>query len=146
MFAMSTAWLIGLGGTTALDTLASSSFTSSEDKHDLGVLLQRGLVVLSGIYAVVVGGVWWNSEGLFRLLGQEEYICVGSAKFLRLLIPGGLGYVWFEGMKKFLQAQGGWFLFLLCLVLLVLFLHDVARYLSRDYGFRSTHLLINDTT
>lgn len=105
MFAMSTAWLIALGGTTALDTLASSSFTGSTNKHDLGILLQRGLVVLSGFYAVVAV-VWAFSEHLFRALGQEEYICVQSAMFLRCLIPGGLGYVWFESMKKYLQAQG----------------------------------------
>jgi len=41
MFAMSTAWLIALGGSTALDTLASSTFTGSKNPHDLGVLLQR---------------------------------------------------------------------------------------------------------
>ncbi|KAK4190698.1 MATE efflux family protein [Podospora australis] len=104
MFAMATAWLIALGGTTALDTLASSSFTSSANKHDLGVLLQRGLVVLSGFYSVVAV-IWWFSEPLFRALGQEEFICVQSALFLRCLIPGGLGYIWFEAMKKFLQAQ-----------------------------------------
>lgn len=105
MFAMSSAWLIALGGTTALDTLASSSFTGSSNKHDLGILLQRGIAVLSGFYAVVAV-IWWFSEHLFRLLGQEEYICVQSAMFLRCLIPGGLGYVWFESMKKYLQAQG----------------------------------------
>lgn len=105
MFAMSTAWLIGLGGTTALDTLASSSFTGSANKHDLGVLLQRGIVVLSLFYAVVAV-VWGFSEHIFRALGQEEYICVQSAVFLRCLIPGGLGYVWFESLKKYLQAQG----------------------------------------
>ncbi|KAJ9141710.1 MATE efflux family protein [Pleurostoma richardsiae] len=104
MFAMSTAWLIGLGGTTALDTLASSSFTGSSNKHDLGILLQRGLFVLSGFYAVVAV-IWFFSEPLFRALGQEEFICVQSAMFLRCLIPGGLGYIWFEAMKKFLQAQ-----------------------------------------
>ena len=42
MFAMITAWMIALGGTTAMDTLASSSFTGSANAHDLGVLLQRG--------------------------------------------------------------------------------------------------------
>jgi MATE family multidrug resistance protein len=105
MFAMSTAWLIALGGTTALDTLASTCFTGSTDKHDLGILLQRGLVVLSGFYAVVAV-IWFFSEHIFRALGQEEYICVQSALFLQYLIPGGLGYVWFECMKKFLQAQG----------------------------------------
>ncbi|KAK0728722.1 MATE efflux family protein [Lasiosphaeria miniovina] len=104
MFAMSTAWLIALGGTTALDTLASSSFTGSTNKHDLGILLQRGLIVLSAFYAVVAV-IWAFSEHVFRALGQEEYICVQSAQFLRYLIPGGLGYVWFECMKKYLQAQ-----------------------------------------
>ncbi|KAL2258617.1 hypothetical protein VTK26DRAFT_8017 [Humicola hyalothermophila] len=106
MFAMATAWLIALGGTSALDTLASSSFTASRDKGSLGVLLQRGLVVLSAFYAVVVAVWWWGSEPLFRALGEPEAICVGSARFLALLAPGGLGYVWFECMKKFLQAQG----------------------------------------
>lgn len=104
MFAMATAWLIALGGTTALDTLASSSFTSSQNKHDLGILLQRGIIVLSVFYALIAV-IWWFSEPIFRALGQEEYICVESAKFLRILIPGGLGYIWFESLKKYLQAQ-----------------------------------------
>ncbi|KAK7739113.1 ethionine resistance protein [Diatrype stigma] len=104
MFAMASAWLIALGGTTALDTLASSSFTGSRDKRDLGVLLQRGIVVLTALYAAVAV-VWAFSEHLFRALGQEEYVCVESARFLRLLVPGGLGYVWFECLKKYLQAQ-----------------------------------------
>ncbi|KAK7943949.1 transporter [Apiospora aurea] len=104
MFAMATAWLIALGGTSALDTLASSSFTRSKDKTSLGVLLQRGVLVLTGFYAVVVV-FWCFAEPLFRALGQPESICVGSARFLKLLIPGGLGYIWFECMKKYLQAQ-----------------------------------------
>ncbi|KAK2616670.1 ethionine resistance protein [Conoideocrella luteorostrata] len=104
MFAMSTAWLIALGGTTALDTLASSSFTGSSNKRDLGMLLQRGLIVLSLFYLLVVV-VWWYSKPLFQALGQEYFICEQSPIFLRWLIPGGLGYIWFEAMKKFLQAQ-----------------------------------------
>ena len=105
MFAMASGWLVALGGTTAIDTLASSSFTGTTDKGSLGVLLQRGFVVLSGFYAVVAV-VWLFSEPLFRALGQDEAICVQSARFLQLLLPGGLGYVWFECLKKFLQAQG----------------------------------------
>ncbi|KAI8949081.1 MATE efflux family protein [Xylaria longipes] len=105
MFAMATAWLVALGGTTALDTLASSSFTGSQDRHDLGILLQRGIFVLTILYAIIAV-IWSASEPLFRALGQEEFICVKSSRFLRILIPGGLGYVWFEAMKKYLQAQG----------------------------------------
>ncbi|KAI0164530.1 MATE efflux family protein [Hypoxylon sp. FL1284] len=101
---MATGWLIAMGGTTALDTLASTSFTGSQDKHDLGILLQRGIMVLSAFYAVVAV-IWAFSEPLFRALGQEEFICVDGSKFLQILIPGGLGYIWFESMKKYLQAQ-----------------------------------------
>ncbi|KAL3424551.1 MATE efflux family protein [Phlyctema vagabunda] len=104
MFAMSTAWLIALGGSTALDTLASSSFTGSKNPHDLGILLQRGFIVLTAFY-IPVAVLWAASAPVFRLLGQEEYICVDSAKFLTALIPGGLGYIYFEAMKKYLQAQ-----------------------------------------
>jgi MATE family multidrug resistance protein len=105
MFAMSTAWLIALGGSTALDTLASSTFTGSKNPHDLGVLLQRAFIVLTLFY-IPVAVLWACSAPVFRLLGQEEYICVDSAKFLTALIPGGLGYIYFETMKKYLQAQG----------------------------------------
>jgi MATE family multidrug resistance protein len=105
MFAMSTAWLIALGGSTALDTLASSTFTGSKNPHDLGILLQRAFIVLTAFY-VPVAILWACSAPVFRLLGQEEYICVDSAKFLTALIPGGLGYIYFESMKKYLQAQG----------------------------------------
>lgn len=105
MFAMSTAWLIALGGSTALDTLASSTYTGSRNRHDLGILLQRGFIVLTAFY-IPVAILWAWSAPVFRLLGQEEYICVDSAKFLTALIPGGLGYIYFEAMKKYLQAQG----------------------------------------
>ncbi|KAJ6191169.1 hypothetical protein N7519_001190 [Penicillium mononematosum] len=58
MFAMVTAWMIALGGTTAMDTLASSSFTGSSNKHDLGILLQRGFFVLgimrAGTYVLLI--------------------------------------------------------------------------------------------
>ncbi|TVY57216.1 putative transporter [Lachnellula cervina] len=104
MFAMSTAWLIALGGSTALDTLASSTFTGSKNPHDLGVLLQRAFIVLTAFY-VPVAILWACSAPVFRLLGQEEYICVDSAKFLTALMPGALGYIYFEAMKKYLQAQ-----------------------------------------
>ncbi|KAL4901610.1 hypothetical protein BDW74DRAFT_187234 [Aspergillus multicolor] len=104
MFAMITAWMIALGGTTALDTLASSSFTGS-DKKNLGTLLQRGFFVL-GLFYVPVAILWIFSERVFLLLGQDADLSRDSARFLTALVPGGLGYVYFELMKKFLQAQG----------------------------------------
>jgi multidrug resistance protein, MATE family len=105
MFAMCTAWLIALGGTTALDTLASSSFTGSSSKHDLGILLQRSFFVL-GFFYIPVAILWACAEPVFKLLGQDADLSRESARFLTYLIPGGLGYIYFEATKKYLQAQG----------------------------------------
>lgn len=112
MFAMSTGWLLALGGTTALDTLCSAAFTGGSsasggrrDPHELGVLLQRAFVVLGAMYAPVAA-LWWHSEALFLALGQPPAIARDSAAFLRCLVPGGLGYIYFEAVKKVLQAQG----------------------------------------
>ncbi|KAF1963034.1 mate family transporter [Byssothecium circinans] len=104
MFAMATGWLIALGGTTAIDTLASASFTGSKNRHDLGTILQRSFIVLTLFY-IPVAILWICSEPLFKALGQEDYIARDSAKFLSVLVPGGLGYIYFEAMKKYLQAQ-----------------------------------------
>ncbi|CAI7654152.1 unnamed protein product [Penicillium pancosmium] len=105
MFAAVTGWMIALGGTTALDTLASSAFTGSESKQDLGILLQRAFLVL-GIFYIPIAIIWACSEAIFLALGQDPQIAYQSSRFLTALIPGGLGYIYFETMKKYLQAQG----------------------------------------
>ena len=105
MFAMCTGWLIALGGTTAMDTLCSSTFTGSQDPHDLGVLLQRAFIIL-GVFYIPVIILWIFAEPLFLLLGQGQQLSHDSARFLLCLIPGGLGYIYFECMKKYLHAQG----------------------------------------
>ena len=105
MFAMSTGWLIALGGTTAIDTIASATFTGSRNKHDLGIILQRSFIILFLFYIPVVI-VWVFAEPVFNALGQEAYLARDAARFLWVLIPGGLGYIYFEAMKKYLQAQG----------------------------------------
>ncbi|KAF3021231.1 hypothetical protein E8E15_005070 [Penicillium rubens] len=89
MFAMVTAWMIALGGTTAMDTLASSSFTGSSNKHDLGILLQRGFFVL-GLFYIPVAVLWAFSEPVFLFLGQDPQLSHDSARFLTCLIPGGI--------------------------------------------------------
>lgn len=105
MFAMASGWLIALGGTTAIDTLASASFTGSKDKHDLGIILQRALFVLSLLY-IPVAILWFCSKPVFMALGQDERLSEDSSKFLSVLAFGGLGYIYFECLKKYLQAQG----------------------------------------
>lgn len=105
MFAMASGWLIALGGTTAIDTLASVSFTGSSNPHDLGIILQRAFIVL-GLFYIPVVIMWFVSEPLFLALQQEPYIARDASHFLMVLAPGGLGYILFECVKKYMQAQG----------------------------------------
>lgn len=104
MFAMATGWLIALGGTTAIDTLASATFTGSKNPHDLGTILQRAFIILTLFY-IPIAVLWVFSEPVFKALGQEPYLARDASHFLIVLAPGGLGYIYFECMKKFLQAQ-----------------------------------------
>ncbi|KAK9447870.1 mate-domain-containing protein [Limtongia smithiae] len=105
MFAMSTGWLIQLGGATALDTLGSAAYTATEDPTELGVLLQRSFIVLGSLYIPIVG-LWVFAEPILRHLGQTPELSAAAAEFLQCLIPGGLGFIYFEALKKFLQVQG----------------------------------------
>jgi MATE family multidrug resistance protein len=73
MFAMATGWLIALGGTTAIDTLASASFTGSKNRHDLGIILQRSFIVLLLFY-VPVAILWFCSEPS-RATRQGSCLC-----------------------------------------------------------------------
>ncbi|KAJ5761225.1 Multi antimicrobial extrusion protein [Penicillium odoratum] len=103
MFALVTGGMIALGGTTALDTIGSSAYTGG-NKHDLGILLLRALMVLSGFF-IPVAILWASSNPLFRALGQDPELAYLSSRYLTVFIPGGLGYIFFEVMKKYLQAQ-----------------------------------------
>lgn len=80
MFAMSTAWLIALGGTTALDTLASSSFTASTNKQDLGILLQRGIVVLTAFCKPAMAASMAGAKVDATIPQMPSWPCCGRAQ------------------------------------------------------------------
>jgi Na+-driven multidrug efflux pump len=105
MFALVTGWMIALGGTTAMDTLASSTFTGSGNKHDLGILLQRAFLVL-GAFFVPVAVIWACSKHIFLALGQDPELSYLSSKFLTALIPGGLGYYLFRNHEEVSTGSG----------------------------------------
>ncbi|KAJ3043297.1 hypothetical protein HDV00_005300 [Rhizophlyctis rosea] len=105
MFAMVTAWVMALGSTTALDTLGSQAWTGAEDKHEVGIHLQRALLILTVLF-VPIAALWWFAEPVLLMLGQEEELSHAAAAFLRVLVWGAPGYIYFEAVKKYLQAQG----------------------------------------
>ncbi|KAI9327583.1 putative MATE efflux family protein subfamily [Zopfochytrium polystomum] len=105
MFAMVTAWVMALGSATALDTLCSQAWTGASDKTKVGVHLQRAIWIMSLMF-LPIAVLWWNVEPVLLLLGQDPELSAMTAQFLRWLILGAPGYIYFEATKKFLQAQG----------------------------------------
>ncbi|EGG13112.1 uncharacterized protein MELLADRAFT_73831 [Melampsora larici-populina 98AG31] len=105
MWIMVTAGCIAFGGTTALDTMASTSFTASHDIHQVGILLQRAMLSLTIIY-LPFGVSWWFMETILLALGQDPKLSQDTEAFMKILSFGMLPYIWFEAVKKFLQVQG----------------------------------------
>lgn len=124
MFAMVTAWVMAMGSTTALgkpliyfsclglyflvdiflslfhqtDTLGSQAWTGAEDPHEVGVHLQRAILILTVLF-IPIAGLWWWAEPVLLLLGQEPELSRMSALFLRWLLIGAPGYIYFEAIK-----------------------------------------------
>ncbi|KAL7280218.1 hypothetical protein ACG7TL_006637 [Trametes sanguinea] len=97
-------WCVALGGTTALDTLASQAFTGG-DRRTVSIHLQR-CVVLLWLLFVPVALLWAFIEPVLLFLGQGEKLSEDVQAFLRILILGAPGYIGFESLKKYLQCQG----------------------------------------
>ncbi|KAI7859052.1 mate-domain-containing protein [Circinella umbellata] len=117
MFAMVTGWVLALGGSTALDTLCSQSWTASDNPHEVGVLLQRAYLVLLILF-IPIAVLWFFVEPVLLSLGQELLLSQMTQVFLRYLIAGAPAYICFEATKKYLQAQGimhaGTYVLLIC--------------------------------
>ncbi|KIJ33203.1 hypothetical protein M422DRAFT_264926 [Sphaerobolus stellatus SS14] len=106
MLATVTGWCIALGGTTALDTLGSQSFTYSGRKPAavLPHLLRCLIILWILLFPVLV--LWFFSAPILLFLGQKERLSYDVQAFLRVLIFGAPAYIGFESVKKYLQCQG----------------------------------------
>ena len=105
MYANVTGFSIGIGMSTALDTLCAQSHTGSEDPHALGKHLQRGLVV-TALLTFPISIVWLFAKDLLILAGQNHEISALAGTYLVYLIPGIFPYIAYECLKRFLQGQG----------------------------------------
>ncbi|KAI9490464.1 mate-domain-containing protein [Zychaea mexicana] len=110
MFATITGWLLGLGGSTALDTLGSQLWGASTGKINeerrlmMNILFQRACIVLNVCF-IPVAILWYFVDPVLRLLGQDALLCQMVQSFLRYSIPGTPAYIGFEITKKYLQTQ-----------------------------------------
>ncbi|KAJ2864915.1 ethionine resistance protein [Coemansia erecta] len=93
-----------IGLSSALDTYCSTAFTASEDKTLVGFHLQRGLIAVS-IHFLCIFPALWYMEGIMIWLNQDLNIAMLCGRFIRVFILGALPWMYFECIKRFLQAQ-----------------------------------------
>lgn len=104
MIATGTAWLLAIGGTTAIDPLGSMSFMKGGHIGEIGILLQKYLVS-TGILFMPIAGFWYFSASFLLYFGHPAELAYGTQTFLRALTPFAIGYILFEALKKYLQCQ-----------------------------------------
>ncbi|KAJ2694428.1 ethionine resistance protein [Coemansia spiralis] len=95
----------GVGLASALDTFCSTAFTASPDQTLVGFHLQRGLIAAASLAAAAVP-VLWYLEPLLLLLRQDPAVAALCGMYTRIQLLGVLPWLFFECVKRFLQAQG----------------------------------------
>ncbi|WFD00946.1 hypothetical protein MYAM1_003702 [Malassezia yamatoensis] len=104
MLAMVSAWCLGIGGSTAFDSLASPAV--AQNMHAMVSLLYRRTCIILLLLYIPIAIAWWNAASVLRFLRQDEDLGEGVQQFLRVLAFGAPGYILFETTKKFCQVQG----------------------------------------
>ena len=95
-------YLIGLVG--ALTTLSSQA-EGRGDRHEMGILLQRGLLI-ANLACVPICFLWAFSEPIIKALGQSAEIAHSARDFLVCLIPGIFFYANSLCIEQWLYAKG----------------------------------------
>ena len=92
------------GIATSLDTLCPQAYGAGR-YHSVGIHLQRCIAFSLVIYIPFAMFWYWSEPILYFLVPEKELIHLTS-RFLRVLIFGAPPYIFFENLKRFLQAQG----------------------------------------
>ncbi|KAJ2412213.1 ethionine resistance protein [Coemansia sp. RSA 2530] len=95
----------GVGLASALTTFCATAFTASPDKTLVGFHLQCGLIAVT-VHFFMVLPILLRIESILLALNQDALIASLCAKFVHAQLAGSLPWIYFECVKRFLQAQG----------------------------------------
>ncbi|KAJ2386099.1 ethionine resistance protein [Coemansia sp. RSA 2611] len=103
LFMLVNAPAVGLA--SALDTFCSTAFTAARDKTLVGFHMQRGIISVTIHLLLVLPALWWL-EPILVALHQDPAISRLCSSFVRAQLLGTLPWMYFECVKRYLQAMG----------------------------------------
>ncbi|KAL2900326.1 Protein DETOXIFICATION 19 [Bienertia sinuspersici] len=95
------AFMLGLSG--ALETLCGQGYGARLYKM-LGIYLQASCII-SFVFAIIISIIWWYTEPILNLFGQNPEISKEATTFLRYLIPGIFCFGIIQNILRYLQTQ-----------------------------------------
>ncbi|CAI0628631.1 unnamed protein product [Linum tenue] len=95
------AFMTGLSG--ALETLCGQDF-GAKLYRKLGIHLQASCII-SFLFSVAISVIWFYTEPILILLGQDPQISSMAALYIKYLIPGVFAYGFLQNILRFLQTQ-----------------------------------------
>ncbi|EEY63401.1 Multidrug/Oligosaccharidyl-lipid/Polysaccharide (MOP) Flippase Superfamily [Phytophthora infestans T30-4] len=103
MFMNITAYSIGFGLTSALDTLCSQAY-GAKRFGKIGIYFQAGLQIIGACLGPIFL-VNWYSESFLLFMGQDAEVSRLAQSFSRWMLPGVPFVFLYELVRKVLQAQ-----------------------------------------
>ncbi|KAL3501812.1 hypothetical protein ACH5RR_036261 [Cinchona calisaya] len=102
-FASVTGFSVLLGMGSALETLCGQAY-GAKQYHMLGIYTQRGMLVLL-VLSIVLALIWFYTDNILIVLGQDHDISIEAGIFNRSMIPGLFAYALLQCINRFLQTQ-----------------------------------------
>ncbi|KAJ2596103.1 ethionine resistance protein [Coemansia sp. RSA 1722] len=99
------AYAPAVGVASALDTLCAASFAHFGGGRQVGLHLQRGLLAITMLYAVILAVIQCALPTIYRILGQDQQLAEPAAAYLRVLSLGLWPWMAFECLKRYVQAN-----------------------------------------
>ncbi|KAJ3244721.1 hypothetical protein HDU77_009751 [Chytriomyces hyalinus] len=108
LYANVTGYSLFVGMAAAIDTLCSQAFgeylAGTGERKELGRHFSRTIFLIYTI-AIPIAVMWWFTEPLLLLVGQDAEIAYLSAKFTKYLIPSLVPFILSESIKRLLMSQ-----------------------------------------
>lgn len=92
------------GIATSLDTLCPQAY-GAKNYELVSIHVQR-CTIFSWVVFIPCALVWWYSSSFLKYVINDPEVLHLTTTFLRIIIPGGPAYIFFENSKRYLQAQG----------------------------------------